>query len=135
MNNEILEKIIGNWRGTLTVGGVQVPLFFSIKNDSSEQLIAELVSQGKEITSTNISLDNDKLLIDISAIGGKLEGVYQLDNNSINATWSQSGQKFDIILEHSEENPKIKRPQEPHKPYRRCKSNHYQTINLLYDKE
>jgi pimeloyl-ACP methyl ester carboxylesterase len=119
MEHHNTNSIEGNWQGVLKVAGNTIALLFTIITNSEGHFKATLINpnQGKKVPASKISFDNEQLYIQVNPIGGEFKGIYQSSSKKIIGTWSQAGQQFETTLERINEIPKIKRPQEPVKPY------------------
>jgi len=114
------EKIIGVWQGALKVPGGELRIVFKISQAEDGSLTAAMDSpdQGAfDIPTSKTSFENDSMRIEASAVGGRYRGKFNPDSLTIDGEWQQSGMTFDLVLEKSEQAPKLNRPQEPKKPY------------------
>lgn len=117
VNKDSNKDITGIWQGKLNIQGFSLRIVFHIKKDK-EKLIATMDSpdQGvKGIKVSNVVYQGNKIELIVSLINGKYKGIIKSDK--ITGTWSQNGMTFPLNLQKSKKAFKIKRPQEPKKPY------------------
>lgn len=115
----IAQEITGQWNGFLKVPGGQLRLEFNIsKNENGYTTTMDSPDQGaKGIPITTTSFDTAKLKLELPSAGIVYEGELN-QFNVIVGTFSQSGQTFPLNLSREKiEKAKVKRPQEPQKPY------------------
>lgn len=111
---------IGIWDGAITVQGIQLGLLFEISEDKKGQFSCtmDVPMQGaKDIPASAISIKDNEVSIDFDALQGKYIGTLSENKNSINGTWTQGGQSFDLLLNKTEEKNTLLRPQEPSAPF------------------
>lgn len=111
------QDIVGQWNGALKVQGTQLRLVFTIrKTESGFSSTMDSPDQGaKGIPTTSTNFENSILKITIANAKIEYEGTLGKDN-SIVGTFKQGGQTFPLNLS-KEVKEKLKRPQEPTKPY------------------
>lgn len=112
--------IVGDWRGTLKAGGIELTVIFHIRSASGGSLTATMDSpdQGAEgIPVDTVSFEEGHLSMKSTAVAGTYEGDLG-ENGIITGKWSQGGGEFSLDLEKSDEAevPRV-RPQEPTEPY------------------
>lgn len=115
-----LENLIGNWEGKLTISGMTLRVVFKISMDAGGKIIVTMDSpdQGiKGIPVEDVQLKNKELHLGIKSVGGYFEGIVNNDLLTISGHLHQSGQSFPITLKRVKQEVRIKRPQEPQKPY------------------
>ena len=113
------QEIAGQWNGALKVQGTQLRLVFTIKKtESGFSSTMDSPDQGaKGIPTTSTNFENSILKITIANAKIEYEGTLGKDN-SIVGTFKQGGQSFPMNLSKEViEKEKLKRPQEPTKPY------------------
>jgi fermentation-respiration switch protein FrsA (DUF1100 family) len=113
------KSIEGNWIGALKVSVAELRIVFKISKGEDGSLTAKIDSpdQGAEnIPVSKVTFENGKLHLESEIIKGTYDGTLQSDG-SIEGTWKQSGLSFALVLKHTDEAPKLQRPQEPTKPY------------------
>lgn len=114
-----MEKIKGIWIGTLKVSRAELRVVFRITGHENGSLVATMDSpdQGAQnIPVETVTFENGRLHLESSVVRGGYDGVMNA-GGSIDGTWHQSGQSLPLVLERVDEAPKMKRPQEPEKPY------------------
>lgn len=90
-----------SWTGTLDVGAAKLRLRFDIALDDAGKLKCTMVSidQGKtKIPMDFCQIDNGKLVIRSKRLTIVYEGTYKDRNTEIKGTFTQAGQKFDLVL-------------------------------------
>ncbi len=113
------EYIEGVWMGTLKVSTVELRIVFKISANADGTLAATMDSpdQGAEtIALSKVTFENDRLYLESKVVQGSYEGQLQKDG-SIEGKWQQGGISIPLQLKHTDEVPKLHRPQEPKKPY------------------
>ncbi len=91
-------QIVGDWQGTLSVGGSELHLVLHITKGGDGALKATLdsVDQGANgIPVSSVSLKDSKLSLTVDAIHGSYVGNVNQDMTEIKGTWTQ-GQSFDL---------------------------------------
>ena len=115
------DKIIGNWKGTLKVAGVELRLVFKIKRGDDGKLVATLdsIDQGaKDIAATGMKFEDPELVISFMNLAGMYKGKISTDGKTIIGTWTQAGNTHQLNLEKVEGEITLgRRPQDPVKPY------------------
>ena len=94
-------NIAGQWLGKITVGNNSMLVIFNISLDDNGGYMSTMdsPSQGaKGIPVTETTLVERTVVIDIKIAGATFAGVMDLDGKVINGHWSQSGQKFELVL-------------------------------------
>ncbi len=110
----------GSWLGTLDVGSAKLRLVFRFSPNSDGGWKAVLVSVdqgGQEIPADNVVLENRKVTVPVSLIGGSFEGSLSDDNKTITGSWKQSGVTLPLSIKQGQEEPVAARPQDPKKPF------------------
>lgn len=113
------QDITGQWFGALKVQGTQLRLVFNItKTNNSLSSTMDSPDQGaKGIPTTTTSFENSVLKITLTSAKIEYEGKLGSDNIIV-GTFRQGGQSFPMNLSREKiEKEKLKRPQEPSKPY------------------
>jgi len=113
------QDITGDWNGALKVGGMQLRLVFHItKTDAGLTATMDSPDQGaKGIQMSKATFENQVLTVELDA--AKIQYTGTLDNKEVvTGTFNQAGQSFPLNLTRKAiEKVKVKRPQEPVKPY------------------
>lgn len=103
----------GSWLGTLKVSPtVSLRAVFSIRANAGGSFSGTFLSPDQGPTAfalSRISLEDGRVTIDVSAIGGHYEGILNAEGSAISGTWTQRGASLDLPLR--------RRPQEPKRPY------------------
>lgn len=113
------QDITGQWYGKLNIQGTQLRLVFNItKTNNSLSSTMDSPDQGaKGIPTTTTSFENSDLKITLTSAKIEYEGKLGSDNIIV-GTFRQGGQSFPMNLSREKiEKEKLKRPQEPTKPY------------------
>ncbi len=111
--------IAGNWIGTLNVSTIQLRIVFHIQKTGDEySATLDSPDQGaKDIPTSKVSFDGNRLEIDVPVIQGTYSGRYYADSSFFNGMWSQGGSNLPLNLVKTNKDIEIIRPQEPKKPY------------------
>jgi hypothetical protein len=86
------EGIVGDWQGTLKVGGAELRLVLHIMQSEDGGLKATLdsIDQGANgIPVTSITVKDSKLSLKVESVHGTYEGKVNADAAEITGTWSQ----------------------------------------------
>ena len=113
------QDITGQWNGLLKVQGMQLRVVFNItKTETGYSATMDSPDQGaKGIPVTTTRFENSNLKIEMNAPKIEYEGVLGNDG-VVTGNFKQSGMTFPMNLSRQEiEKEKIRRPQEPVKPY------------------
>jgi len=113
------QDITGQWNGLLKVQGMQLRVVFNItKTETGYSATMDSPDQGaKGIPVTTTRFENSNLKIEMNAPKIEYEGVLGNDG-VVTGNFKQSGMAFPMNLSRQEiEKEKIRRPQEPVKPY------------------
>ncbi len=112
------QEIQGSWAGSLSIQGTQLPLILNIqKNGDLYQTTLESPMQGsKGIPIKETTFANNELQIAAPNLNLKFNGHFT--GNTIEGTFVQNGGSFPLVLTRKlNENPALKRPQEPKPPF------------------
>ncbi|MBT3209387.1 MAG: alpha/beta hydrolase [Bacteroidetes bacterium] len=118
--NAYSQSIVGNWLGSLDVGGTELRLVLKVSLNKSDSLIASLDSpdQGaKDIEVNFIELKNDTLVLKLKSIYSKYLGRINEDFDKLEGTWYQGFSALPLNFQKVDSLPAIKRPQEPKPPF------------------
>lgn len=113
-------RFVGNWVGTLTVGGTDMRVVFRLRTDAEDELTGTMDSPDQGATDIPIGrviVDADTLRLDVPSIAGAYAGVATEDSQALDGVWIQGGQRLPLRLERTETAPRVERPQEPTMPY------------------
>ena len=112
-------SIEGIWMGALkvSVAGLRVVFKISKNEDGSLKAAMDSPDQGAEnIPVSKVTFEDGKLHLESQVVMGSYDGTLQPDG-TIEGTWKQSGLSLPLVLKRTEEVPKLRRPQDPVKPY------------------
>ena len=112
--------VVGSWQGQLEAGGMELRVVFHIEQDA-DSLTATMDSPDQGATGIPIEaahVHGDTLTLDVPAINGGYTGTL-MDAETIEGTWTQSGQSFPLTLTPTDEDEAEApaRPQHPEPPY------------------
>jgi pimeloyl-ACP methyl ester carboxylesterase len=113
-------EIEGIWKGTLKFSGMELQVIFTISRSSDDTLAATYDVPEQNVLSApvdRIALDNGKVRLEIIPIEGVFEGKLSEEGDKIDGQWMQGGMTLPLVLERTQEKPRIKRPQEPKEPF------------------
>jgi uncharacterized protein len=113
------EELVGSWLGKLHVQNSEMRLIFNISLDEKGLLVSTMDSpdQGaKGIKMGMVEFEFPKLKINAPALMAYYEGNF-ISKDSMNGSWSQNGQSFDLPLKKQLEDFSLSRPQEPQPPF------------------
>ncbi|WP_440955176.1 alpha/beta hydrolase family protein [Methanosarcina sp. Mfa9] len=118
---EDIEKIEGLWLGSLEFqDGTKLRILFNISANPGGSLNATIGSpdQGSRvIPADNVVYGDGKLLLEVASIKGAFEGVLKEEGETLEGEWKQGGETFQLTLNHIDEVPVLRRPQDPVRPY------------------
>jgi fermentation-respiration switch protein FrsA (DUF1100 family) len=104
----------GTWLGTPKVSSMRagrVGFIIQVKPDGSfSGTFASLDEGATSIGLSRISQTNERVTIEVGAIGGRYEGTLNAEGSQIDGRWMQGGASLDLIM-------KRVKPQEPARPY------------------
>lgn len=112
--------LAGIWQGVLKFPGAELQLVFRISQNPDGTWMALLDSpdQGaKDIPTSKVVVENDRLLIESKAVAGAFEGKIKADFSEIAGQWKQAGLDIPLLLKKTDRVQGPNRPQEPKKPY------------------
>ncbi len=113
-------NISGTWLGTLKVSGIELRLVFNIKENKDGAYTATMDSpdQGaKGIPVDTVILNGKNIRMEVKAVKGYFEGLFNPDSAAISGDWHQSGLSIPITLRKVNKIEEEKRPQEPKPPF------------------
>lgn len=130
------QEITGTWNGALEVQGMKLRLVFYIQNNGeSYQATMDSPDQGANgIPVTSVSFENKVLKLEIANLGIKYEGNFQ-DENTIDGTFNQVGQVFDLKLSKGDASGAIQQKNlepEPPFPYKVEEVNFENKVDHIY---
>ncbi|MGB8030647.1 MAG: alpha/beta fold hydrolase [Terracidiphilus sp.] len=92
LNAVAQSQLVGDWKGTLSAGGVELRLVLHVTAATDGSLTATLdsVDQGAYgIPVTTVTLKDSKFSLVVDAVHGTYEGTLNKDASEIDGTWSQ----------------------------------------------
>ncbi|MHC4060612.1 MAG: alpha/beta hydrolase family protein [Planctomycetota bacterium] len=110
----------GLWLGTLKSFGVEVEIVFEISKKTDTGLAATMnipVQRAENMPVDKVTLENGSLRLEMKSMMAVFEGTMRADSPTIDGQWKQGGQTVPLTLKRVDEVPKLRRPQEPKKPY------------------
>lgn len=120
-NIENIKDIEGMWLGSLEVqGGTKLRLLFNISASpvGSVNATMDSLDQGASgIPVETVAYKNGDLRLEVKSIKGVFEGTLKEDGKTIEGEWKQAGSVFPLVLSRIDENPDLRREQDPVKPY------------------
>jgi murein DD-endopeptidase MepM/ murein hydrolase activator NlpD len=117
-----LTDLTGSWQGTLDAGTVKLRLVmtFTRAADGQYNAILDSVDQGATIPTDKVTLNGDKLRVDVGKVNGFYEGVLNKDSSEIAGSWTQNGVaqplSFKRAAAASEQNKDEAKPAPQQKP-------------------
>jgi uncharacterized protein len=106
--------VVGNWKGTLDVGGTKLRLVFKITKAPGGALSAKLDSldQGaRDIPVDTVTVKDDKLRLEVKNIQGLYEGTLDKAGKKASGQWQQGPQSLPLTLERSQGNSPASEPE------------------------
>jgi pimeloyl-ACP methyl ester carboxylesterase len=113
-------EIEGIWKGTLKFSGMELQVIFTISRSSDDTLAATYDVPEQNVVDAPVdkmALDNGNVCLEIIPIEGVFEGKLSEEGDKIDGQWMQGGMTLPLVLERTQEKPRIKRPQEPKEPF------------------
>lgn len=112
-------RFVGDWVGTLAVGGTELRVVFRLQTDADGGLTGTMDSPDQGATGIPIGtvlVDQDTLRLEVPSIAGRYAGVLSDSAEAMTGQWVQGGRRFPLRLERTEDAPMVRRPQEPSLP-------------------
>ncbi len=97
------QKIIGEWKGNIKVGAIELPIVFHFNKSPDGKLDGKWDSPKQNamgLPYSDINADADSVHIRIKMIDGSYEGKF-VNNDSITGTWTQAGHQLPLNFERS----------------------------------
>ncbi|HED37994.1 MAG TPA: alpha/beta fold hydrolase [Ignavibacteria bacterium] len=109
----------GRWLGTLNISGIELHLVFNVTEKAGKYNVTmDSPDQGvKGIQVNKVTYANNKVRFDVASVNGFFEGEINKGRNKITGKWKQGANKLPIVLEKTDKEYKLDRPQEPKKPF------------------
>jgi pimeloyl-ACP methyl ester carboxylesterase len=115
------EELEGLWEGVLKVqAGLELRLVLDVHRDQQGRLGAYLDSpdQGADdLPISALGLERGRLRFRLKRLGAEFEGSRSEDGLAFEGTFSQSGQRFPLVLRRVREVKALRRPQTPQPPF------------------
>ncbi|MHC4645931.1 MAG: alpha/beta hydrolase family protein [Planctomycetota bacterium] len=114
------EAVEGLWVGTLKSFGVEVEIVFKISKKAENTLAATMdipFQRAEDVPVDGVTFENGNLRLKMKSMRATFEGAIEKDFLTVEGQWKQAGQSVPLVLKRVNEAPKLRRPQEPKKPY------------------
>jgi spermidine/putrescine-binding protein len=96
------QAVVGTWQGTLANGmGGQIRVVLKVTQAGEGGLTATMDSpdqNASDIPVAKIAFENQKMTLDVAAVGGSYEGTLDPAKNEIAGTWKQNGQTIPLLF-------------------------------------
>ncbi len=113
--------LAGFWQGTLRPSPLmELRLALEIIQSEGGKLrgvMTSLDQGGTPIPVTTVNDSSGKVHLDAATIGGSFEGAFKPDGSELSGDWRQGGGQLPLVFKRVGKAAKLKRPQEPEKPY------------------
>lgn len=95
-----LAALDGDWEGALDVGGTQLHLVLEIKtaDGKTEAVLVSIDQNGARLPTSSIARTDGGFTFQIVQIDGLFTGKLAADGNTVDGTWSQSGNDLPLTL-------------------------------------
>lgn len=123
----------GNWKGSLQVSGMELPLIFEFKyNGAWEGTMQSPKQSSNRFPLTSILAEGDSIFVELKSMGVKYAGKISTDRKSIDGKFQQGGLKTELVLnkltaEQASEAGTFKRSQRVNPPYS------YDTVDVTFE--
>ena len=111
--------LAGRWEGSITVGGRPIRVIFRI--DETGAAVMDSPDQGATgLPVQSVTLDGDRAVFLVPAIGGRFEGVRSADGRTLTGALHQGAAQMPMVLTRTAEAATIAgpaRPQTPRAPF------------------
>lgn len=100
INDPLLVKSIGTWKGALSVQGTEIPLVFKVLKSDQNNLKVTLDSplqNAFDIPLDGISNTSGDIKIEAAMLQANYTGKFENDS-TLNGTWYQTGNSFPLKL-------------------------------------
>ncbi len=93
----------GTWNGTLDAGSVKLRLAVVVTKTTAGTYEGkfESIDQGATIPIDTVTLDGDKVRLEMRSVGAVFEGALSADRTELTGTFTQSGQSFPLTFKRS----------------------------------
>jgi pimeloyl-ACP methyl ester carboxylesterase len=110
---------VGLWLGTISFGSMDLRIAIKIVKtpDGSLKATMDSLDQGaKDIPVDSVTVEGNRLLIEMKAIKGSYDGTFNPATQEIEGTWKQIVSS-PLKLKRVDKLPDLAKPQEPRKPF------------------
>ena len=119
----------GIWQGAIEIQNSQLGIIFEI-TQQGEKLNCSMdvpLQKAKGIPADRISTDDREITISYLLLNGEYQGKLAPDQQSIDGTWTQNGQTFDMPLTRKADKSELtlRRPQDPVAPFPYEREDHF----------
>jgi len=93
--------VTGSWDGTIEVQNTTLRVVFHIDRTEEGELSGSMDSPDQGATGiplSNVSVEQDSVVLDVGAIKGRFTGKWNEDDQTIEGVWVQGGQSFPLVL-------------------------------------
>ncbi|MFY9826465.1 MAG: hypothetical protein WAM82_34195 [Thermoanaerobaculia bacterium] len=96
--------LVGDWSGALDVGSSKLRLALHVekKSDGSLAAVLDSIDQGAKIPVESMVVEHGTLRLTFKEIAATYEGTVSADGNTVQGTWSQSGQQLPLTFQRQE---------------------------------
>lgn len=115
-SDSLVSKLAGSWVGILDIpntDGMKFVISFRIENGKLKSWMKNPDQSAAEFPCDSTGIVKNHVYVELRSFGAKFEGFYRSADTSINGTFTQNGQNFDLELKPY----KLNRPQEPKPPF------------------
>lgn len=115
-------KLAGDWQGSLSAAGTEVPLVLHLQQQPDGQYTGTLDSpkqQAYGLPITSVTVRADSIIMRLTAPAVVLRGRVSADGQQISASWEQGGRTAPLLLKRTAAGnaaAALRRPQEPKAP-------------------
>ncbi len=103
------QPVVGTWQGMLSNGmGGQLRVVLKVDRNAEGALTATMDSPDQNATGipvAKISVEAQKVSLDVAAVTGSYEGTLDPQKNEITGTWKQVGQTLPLVFKKEVSKP------------------------------
>ncbi len=106
------DALLGSWSGPLRAGGMELRIVFHLE-EAADGLTATMDSPDQGATgipASDVTVTGDSLTLAVDRIGGTYRGVLSPAGDTLDGTWTQSGQSVPLTLAGTLTQPKGEGP-------------------------
>lgn len=118
--NAASRSIDGNWLSVVEVSGITLRLALKVSKSADGSLVAKLdsIDQGaNDLPIDTITQKEKAVSFSAAKLGLSYEGTLNEKGDEISGTFKQGAGSLPMVFKRITEIPKLKRPQDPEKPY------------------